>query len=404
MTPSLAPNTLLMEGKEYYKSLLEKYMTGTASEEEAADLFEELGRGEDTEGWAGLIAEITTTASPDPQYDAIRWEPVINRILGRQEQAAVGEAAGVAGRSRGKVAGMRPLRWLVAASAVILLALGGLYLTQTHHSAPPVIAVSDRQPGGNRATLILSGGQTILLDSATNGTLARQGGSKVTKLQNGLIIYAGNAKGEIMYNTLTTPRGGQYQVTLPDGTRVWLNASSSIHYPTAFTGKKRAVDITGEAYFQVAPHPGVPFTVTARHQLIEEIGTHFDVNAYTDETELRTTLLEGAVRVGGIVLQPGEQAIQQPDVPGARVITVDTAAAVAWKNGLFDFNQVGIAELMRQLARWYDVEIVYEGGKIPDEHFYGAIGRDLTLAQVLAGLEQTHVHFRIEGRTIKVLP
>jgi ferric-dicitrate binding protein FerR (iron transport regulator) len=290
------------------------------------------------------------------------------------------------------------------------------------------------QPGGNKAVLTLAGGQKIILDSAAAGILAEQGNAQVKKLGDGRLAYeaggtkSGNAGGGAaspLYNTLTTPRGGQYQLTLPDGTKVWLNAASSLTYPTAFTGHDRMVQMTGEAYFEIAHDSRKPFKVEAGGQTIEDIGTQFNVNAYTDEPAQVTTLLEGAAKVDGHLLRPGEKAtVTGAAGPGAmgtggtgtgatgggtgaadiRVGRGDPEAAVAWKNGLFVFTDAGLQTVMRQLSRWYNVDVTYEGN-IPPRQFTGMIGRSLTLDQVLKGLAKERVHYQIEaGNRLIITP
>jgi len=205
---------------------------------------------------------------------------------------------------------------------------------------------------------------------------------------------------------LSTPRAAQYQLVLPDGSKVWLNAASSIHYPTAFAGKERKVEITGEAYFEVAQDARLPFIVKTNGMEVKVLGTHFNVNAYEDEAMVRTTLLEGAVLMtkdaATALLQPGEQAQLTKAGDLKLVHNADIAEAVAWKNGLFQLNSADVPAIMRQMARWYDVEIVYEEG-VPDGHISGKVPRGMNLSQVLEIFEVSGVHFKIEGRKIIVL-
>jgi ferric-dicitrate binding protein FerR (iron transport regulator) len=217
----------------------------------------------------------------------------------------------------------------------------------------------------------------------------------------------GNAANDVMYNTMNTPPGGQYKLKLPDGTNVWLNAASSITYPTAFMGKDRTVTITGEAYFEVANDRLKPFHVKVNEMDVEVFGTHFNVNAYNDEPAVKTTLLEGSVKVSkyaaSVILKPGEQtSVSQSSYP-SQPIPVETDLVMAWKNGLFNFNKVSLQDVMKQIARWYDVQIVYQG-EIRPKKFGGEIQRDLNLSEVLEGLKETGIHFRIEGKKLIVLP
>lgn len=309
-----------------------------------------------------------------------------------------------------------PHTWRWAAAAVVVLLLGGDYLfNKWENTKHPAIAVrstpADIQPGGNKAILTLADGSKITLDSAQNGILARQGSTRVQKVQNGQLAYnmINGDKGtvSVSYNTITTPRGGQYEVVLPDGSKVWLDAASALRFPTVFGDRERAVELSGQAYFEIAANKAKPFHVRAGGTDVEVLGTHFNVNAFPDEGVIRTTLLEGAVRVKGgsdtRLLAPGEQA-EWSNGQGVQVRKdADVDAVIAWKNGLFQFDNTGLEEVMRQLNRWYDVEVVYQG-TIPPQQFDGKMQRDLTLSQVLRILEKSQVHFTIEGKKIIVQP
>ncbi|RBL88827.1 FecR family protein [Chitinophaga flava] len=341
---------------------------------------------------------IPSTEDEDPAV----WQPVIAAILAADKPAP----------APGRVV---PLFWRWTAAACVLLLAGTIYLWQRPSLAPvPQVVVSttpDVAPGGNKAMLTLGDGSQITLDSAGNGVLAQQGNSKITKLANGQLVYdaSGNSRGKILYNTMSTPLGGQYKLVLPDGTTVWLNAGSSVTYPTAFAGAERKVSVTGEAYFEVTKNPDMPFRVTANNTTVEVLGTHFNINAYKDETSINTTLLEGAVRLHAhnrqLLLKPGQQArvsVLNTDVHVAD--NVDLSSIVAWKEGYFSFNDADLPTVMRQLARWYNVEVTYEG-EIPDRVFSGEIGRSLSLSQVLKGLSRTRIKYRIEdGRRIIIQP
>lgn len=300
-------------------------------------------------------------------------------------------------------------------AAVLLLIAGTatfLYLNnrpQKETAKASSEKVMDIQPGGNKAVLTLSDGTRIVLDSAQNGNLANQGTTKIVKLDAGSLAYTsdGKAIGVIGTNTITTPKGGQYQVILPDGTKVWLNAASSVTFPASFV-KERQVTVTGEAYFEVAADKTKPFYVVANQSTIEVLGTSFNINAYTDEPVTATTLINGRVRVrqGGapVLLQPGEQVNAAAGQP-LRVVKGDIEKVIAWKNGLFNFEDVRLKEVMRQLARWYDVEVSY-APNIRDMEFWGKMGRNLTLSQVLKGLEGAGFHFKIsdDGKRLIVVP
>lgn len=264
------------------------------------------------------------------------------------------------------------------------------------------------RPGGNKAILTLHDGSKIVLNDAREGTLAQQGNTKIVKLANGQLAYnqTNTLPAKVLYNTMTTPRGGQYKLILPDGTQVWLNSASSITYPTAFVGNERNVSISGEAYFEVAKDKSKPFHVKSGNQTVDVLGTHFNIMAYADEDAIKTTLLEGSVRVveNNItsMLKPGQQAIVDKQ-GGIKITAASIDEALAWKNGYFKFNRVDIRFIMRQVARWYDVDIVYQG-RFPKDEFVGKIGRGENISQVLRILELDDVHFKIEDKKIIVLP
>jgi transmembrane sensor len=306
-------------------------------------------------------------------------------------------------------------RIAVAASFIGLFLLGGFLLFNRIASREIAKAEVNEQrfkedvsPGGDKATLTLADGSTIALDDAQNGTLAQQGGSKIIKL-DGKISYdpANRNFKEIVYNTISTPKGGQYQLELPDGSKVWINAASSIHFPTSFTGKERRVEIEGEAYFEVAKNPNMPFIVTVNDAEVQVLGTHFNVNAYSDEDNVKTTLLEGSVKfVHGVntnMLTPGQQTQLETNGMIKVVSNVDVDEVVAWKNGMFDFKNAGIETVMRQLSRWYDVEIEYSGKT--DDLFFADMRRNIKLSDALKALELTgKVKFDIQGKKIIVMP
>jgi transmembrane sensor len=275
----------------------------------------------------------------------------------------------------------------------------------------------DIAPGGSKALLTLSDGSTIVLDQASEGQLARQGNTLVIKTGEGELAYQVSARGRQEhsgYNTLKTPRGGQYSLLLPDGSKVWLNAASSIRYPTVFDDHVRVTEIRGEAYFEIKPvyRPGkptekIPFRVKVNDVEVEVLGTHFNINAYGDEGVTRTTLLEGAVRVhkGAVesLLKPGQQASVSGKSSGIKVTQVNVGQAIAWKNGYFQFHKATLDEIMRQLTKWYDVEARYEGS-LPAREFTGEIPRSATLLEVLQILEVSNVRLNVEGKEIVVKP
>jgi transmembrane sensor len=386
--------------------LWQQFSAREATRAELDELMELLSSGSHDEESRQYLQQLLA-ATPAGEEDPARWEPILQSILHpvRTMEPNVEQATGAS--KAGQPSPVR--RWVrraMTAAAVIILLIG-LTRVWRHQNQEanktPVVVVA---PGSNKAVLTLAGGQKIILDSAATGVLALQGNTQVHKLGDGKLVYEPESKEaykEALNNTLATPRGGQYQLTLPDGTKVWLNAASSITYPTAFTGSARTVEMTGEAYFEVAHDKKHPFIVKAGGQIIRDIGTHFNVNVYTDEPNHVTTLLEGAVSVDGHPLRPGEKATITA-TGDIRVSRGDPDQAVAWKNGLFDFTDAGVETVMRQLSRWYNVDVTYEGN-IPSRQFTGMIGRSLTLDQVLKGLTKERVHYQIkEGNKLIITP
>ncbi len=270
--------------------------------------------------------------------------------------------------------------------------------------------VKDIAPGSNKAILTLGDGSTVILDSTGNGQLSIQGNTKVIKLDNGQLKYLskhGKDHEATVYNTIATPRGGQYQVTLSDGSKIWLNASSSLRFPTEFRGDTREVEISGEVYFEIAPNKSRPFRVKVKQMEVQVLGTHFNVMAYDDENSIKTTLLEGALQVSNgansTLVAPGQQAILNKEGSFRLLSNADVDEAVAWKNGKFVFNHADIHSIMRQVERWYNVDVSFE--RKGDLHFSGQLGRYENVSELLRKLELTNeVHFRIEKGKITVLP
>ena len=265
---------------------------------------------------------------------------------------------------------------------------------------------NDVKPGGEKAVLLLANGQKIILDTARNGTISSQGNTQVIKF-NGKIAYntGGSPDAEISFNTIYTPRGGRYQVELPDGSQVWLNAASSLRFPTSFKGSERRVEITGEAYFEVAKNTRMPFIVKVNSSEVRVLGTHFNINAYSDESTLTTTLLEGAVQFTNgkstYTLKPGDQAELSRTGQVKLLSDVDLENVVAWKNGLLHFENDDINAVMRKLSRWYNIEAVYNTDV--KDHFFAEIPSKSNLSEVLKVLELTgKVKFGIDGRTIVI--
>ena len=305
-------------------------------------------------------------------------------------------------------------RFVAWAAVLFVIASAGLvYLNARHNDLPakhPISKTNDVAPGGNKAFLTLADGRKISLTDAANGDIAEQAGLTISKTADGQLVYTatGNGKeGAGLFNTIETPNGGKYQINLPDGTRVWLNAASSLRYPAKFSGNTRLVELTGEGYFEVAKNREMPFVVKTANQQVQVLGTHFNINSYKDEDEVKTTLVEGSVRVSpategkNIVLKPGEQS--QFNGKGMNVKMVDVETVLAWKQGDFIFDGDDLKSIMRKVARWYDVEVIYKG-EFDNMKFGGLISRSKNISSVLGIMEETgSVRFVIEGKRVTVL-
>ena len=325
----------------------------------------------------------------------------------------------------------RSRRWVAAAAVFLLVGAGSYFFhfrnkdSNTPEGAAAQNIVGDVAPGHYGAVLTLANGSRVVLDSTGNKPIATQGSSQVL-LQNGAVVYqkdnaasattAGAASGAAIdpapgaaavYNTMTTPRGRQFQLVLPDGSHVWLNAASSLRYPTVFTGGQRMVELSGEAYFEIAKDEAKPFVVSVKGMRVQVLGTAFDLMAYPDEAAVNTTLITGAVRVAtpktSLVLNPDQQASLQDSAGRFTVSKPNLKEVLAWKNGRFRFDGAKITAIMRQIARWYDVDIEYSG-EPPSNEFNGSISRAEYAQKLLDALERTgNVHFRLEGRKIVVM-
>lgn len=311
-------------------------------------------------------------------------------------------------------------RYVAAAMVLLTLSIAFVLMQGKKNREAAYLTFDENiNPGGNRASLTLANGRTIDLSDHKAGVVIRNGkltytdGAEVPIAPNDIIDTKETAN---LYSTLTTPIGGQYQVILPDGTKVWLNAASSLKYPAKFSDEERRVELTGEAYFEVSriksasvKNRQLPFFVKTANQEVEVLGTHFNINAYADERATKTTLLEGSVRVSyssdanpirSVLLKPNQQSVIKIGNSSAIVNSVDPSSIIAWKNGLFDFQDRTLEEVMRQLARWYNLEVVYEGA-VPQMEFFGKIRRSNKLSEVLHILESSGIHFRVErGRKL----
>jgi ferric-dicitrate binding protein FerR (iron transport regulator) len=390
--------------------LLRRYLAGECTD----------GEKEWVESWFAELGE-------DLPGEVSLEEPgVIHDRMLAQIRAELGESIGLVrgGKELAESAGqartigidrppVRRLGWFAGiAAAVIVLAIG-VWLFWLGKNEKPAVGFArvdiEAKPGGDKAILTLGNGQRVVLDSAANGMLAMQGASKIIK-QNGQLNYqpgSGSGKSAIAFNTLTTPRGGQYKLILPDGTKVWLDALSSINYPTAFTGNTRRVSIVGQAYFEVVHDAAAPFEVEVRGQVVRDIGTSFNINAYDDEPAMKITLAGGVAAIGvpghEIVLRrPGQQA-EFRDGQLKAAPDADLESVLAWKNGLFYLTSADIGMVMRQISRWYDIDVVFEKG-VPAGHITGEVPRNTMLSTVLQVLQTSGVHFTVEGRKIILTP
>lgn len=308
-------------------------------------------------------------------------------------------------------------KYIAAAVVFIAFISGFLYFSKDNVIEPNKLIVKgnkiDVLPGVDKAILILSDGSKIVLDDAKNENIVEKAGLVISKTTDGQLLYKVSStlpkSATIAYNTISTSKGNQYQILLPDGTKVWLNAASSLKYPEVFTGNERKVILSGEAYFEVAKNKDMPFIVQTRNQDVQVLGTHFNINSYSDEQSIKTTLLEGAIKVTNAnfskILKPGEQSLVENNGLGnINVIkNIDVDSEIAWKKGLFSFNNVALKTILIQLERWYDIKIDYQS--IPDKRYNGMVPRKSNLSEVLNMLELTgNISFKIEeGRRLKVI-
>ncbi len=417
------------------EELFRKYLDDNMTADELLRFREAVARPENRAVLDKLFAQWINREFPFPQpeeidIDALYLELTQNKHI----PVAAGASIAAGGQSdtrasfRGKIVFFRIA---AVAAACVLLAVGlfllrrpsprSLVAAQAVAKAPVIV------PAGDRAVLTLADGTRIVLDSAANGRLASQGNTQVLKLAGGQLAYrvgemghggpgvgpagsgtgsAGSGVPPLLYNEIATPRGGFYRLILPDGSAVWLDAASSLRYPTAFTGKQRSVELSGEAYFEIAPRSDQPFLITTRGVTVEVLGTEFNLMAYQDEEAIRTTLVSGSVRVvrGDIrqQIRPGEQASWSNGAKAWQLSNPDLREVLAWKQGEFRFQGLPISAIMRQIARWYDVDIEFRGPQ-PAREFNGIISRKKAVTDLLTVLEQTDdVHFTLQGRKIIV--
>jgi ferric-dicitrate binding protein FerR (iron transport regulator) len=374
-------------------------MRQQATEDEVAELHRLMQLPEHEAAVKRLIHEAHETV-PDMELPAGTIASITTAIFQAEEQQLV------------VVRQLRP-RWLwyAAAALLILAAAGGGYTWMTARPQREMVVVPESQdimPGGDKAILTLADGSKIALDSMGNAQIAKQGGTAIVKAAGGVISYhATNTSNQVLYNKISTPRGGQFQITLPDRTQVWLNAQSSLRFPTAFDGDNRTVELTGEAYFEVQKDAAKPFIVKVGEMQVDVLGTSFDVMAYPDEKNIQTTLVDGAVRVtaGEQVFQlaPGQQTQLQKNGKLDVISIADIESITAWKNGYFKFNHSDLQSVMRQLSRWYEIDVNFQG-PIPDFRFVGELKRKASLSTNLKILSYSQVHFEVDGNTINITP
>lgn len=390
-----------MQGANNYQYLLQRFNSGTATPEELIELERLLADPEATGALQELWEKIPAGAR---FFEEGKSEAMLASILQRNKVATKPMP------QQRKIG--RPL---LAAAACVLVVAGAWFfisIKPTKKITTPVARTKAENvvaPTGDKAVLVLNDGSVITLDSTNNGTISVQGTAQVSKAGGQLIYASGEmpkAATKVIYNTLKTRRGGQYELVLADGTRVWMNASSSLHFPTTFPGKERVVALTGEAYFEVAKDAQRTFSVQVNGITVNVLGTHFNVMAYENEATTAITLLEGAVKVtkenDHVTLRPGQQARLQPGTSLQVINQVDLEETIAWKNGYFQLEHTNLAVLMRQVERWYDVDVTYQG-KIPNRQFGGKIPRKSDIKEVMKLLELSNVHSRIEGNKITIL-
>jgi transmembrane sensor len=396
------------------KYLLQQYFDGTINSYDCEELLNYL---KDNPGEvSGIIDEKLLKLDEGPELTSLQARNVLDSIKADPRFIESNTA-----KSKIKILSLF-ISIAKAAAVITVFSTVGFYFinkNKTPQNTNKVATVKSTPilPGGNKAVLTLANGKTIVLDNKANGTLVKAGKVEVNKIADGKLAYNIQAAGvtakvidnALVYNTLSTPRGGQYQVVLPDGTQVWLNSASSLSYPVEFSGNERRVKLTGEAYFEVAKNRDKPFYVTSNNTQIRVLGTHFNISAYADDQEVTTTLLEGSVQVSKnntqLVLKPGWQAMisNDADANQIRVAQANINEVMAWKNGYFIFNDDNIATIMKKVSRWYDVDVELKGN-FANQNFGGTFYRSKGIDELLKNLEKIgKVHFKVSGRRVTVM-
>lgn len=425
------------KSREEIHELFQRLVSNKSSKEEMEAFFQLVKEQPDADA---LIEEL------DAWWDDMAVESPKDQLRERRMQQllkeSIAEAAPALPATRVFRLPGHSRTWWVAASIVLLLGAatyGWLQWQSTIPGNQPAqqhANIPDIEPGTDGAILTLGDGTQLVLDTLRDGLIAQQGGAKVL-LQSGQLSYdrPDDSQHKPTWNTITTPKGRQFKVLLPDGTQAWLNAASSITYPTFFAGNERRVELSGEVYLEVAHNMARKFKVKVNNQAVIEVtGTQFNVKAYPDEPGMATTLLEGGVKMyqttstgcwqcpeeqtgtplaNGIQLKPGQQGVlangretkEGQSFPQITVLNnINTSQVMAWKNGFFNFEGATLRDAMNQLKRWYNIEVIYEE-TVPDIEFFGEISRNVSLSDLLKALEDVGVHFRIEsGRKLIVLP
>jgi len=403
-----------MEFKDRIPKLIAGHLRGELTTSEQKELTDWINEKEANKLFFAECTNEKLLAEELRQFNKKDRNPILNNTLQSIDP-------GAKTTNRGRLLQMK--RYMAVASLVVIAATIIIYVLNRGSNKKELAETTvnandsyknDVPPGTEKAILTLANGSTIELSNSGNKKITDENGTAVNQ-QGAQLVYdvsqsssSSTSQSTLSYHTLSTPRGGQYQLVLPDGSHVWLNAVSSIRFPTAFVGKERNVEITGEAYFEVTPDKTKPFTVSVNGMKVEVLGTQFNINAYEDEGEIRTTLLEGSVKINKdgktSLLKPGQQASVNKNGNIDVTDHVDLDAALAWKNGIFLFKKNDMETIMRQVSRWYDADIVFEN-KIPGYFVATGIPRTMPVSKLLKALEMAGgVHFEIDGKKILVKP
>lgn len=388
---------------ERFEYLLEKYINKAVSQEELKEFFNYLELEEYNRRLEAEMERRYKTIVPGAGVHTVNWDEMFTGIVSEPEERKI-----------------RPLWKKVLKIAAVWVIIGGTGLLVWKERSEQLklrtktvaLVRGDKEPGSNKAVLKLGNGKEIILDSSNDGLLASQGGTKISKTADGMLMYDAasggetNVVGKSYINTLSTPAGGQYKIILPDNSEVWLNSSSSISFPAVFTGAERKVTLTGEAYFEVSKDKNHPFKVKAGKAEVAVLGTHFNIMSYADEPRSEVSLAEGSVRVNlernSQLLVPGQQASFSGSSDHISLKNIDPEEVADWKNGYFQFDNTPVEQVMRQIKRWYNIEVVYQDVK-PGLYITGMISRTKKLSKILEMLKETSgLEFEVEAKQITV--